>query len=155
MHYRRSVLPLDELIIAEVRSFLRGRPHRGQPYLSIFSLGYGEGLTAQEIAGMRIKCLVGDDLLPGPKVRVAPETTLQRAGRNVRMHPDVRADIRALLEVFRDVDYVAFDPQTRSRLSATKVTFWYRRLFRELGLQGYSLNSARRYFRESVQERAR
>ena len=155
MQYRRSVLPLDELVIAEVRFCLRGRPHRGQPGLPMFSLGYGSGLTAQEIAGMRIKCLVGDDLLPAAKVRVAPETTLQRAGRNVRMHPDLRADIRALLEVFPEVDHVAFDPESGSRLSATKVTRWYRQLFREVGLQGYSINSARRFFRESVQEPSR
>lgn len=119
--------------------------------LLLFSLTYGAGARGSELAQMRLKdALLDEEGLPSSHVRFLPETTKHRIGRKVPMHPEVRHDLLNFMRDHPGQQWVAFasyrgEPLPRP-MSEYALTSWFRRRFREAGIDKLTINSGRKFF---------
>lgn len=153
--HKKTVKKLDRILIAGMRRDLRNAPRTTEAELLMFGTNYGLGLDAEEMSALPLSSLVGPGNVPLRAARLAPEMTIQRRGRSIPMHPDVRNDVAAFIRRFPDAEQIAIDAESGKHLSANGVTLLFRRLFRECGLAGYSINSGRKFFNSVRREAQR
>lgn len=160
--FSRGVKPLSASTITLLRTRLRCSPTlptgagtvgQGQGLL-MFSLTYGAGATASELAAMPIQALLSADGQPADEVRFAPSITKHGVPRRVSMHPDVRRDVFGFRAAYPNQQWVAFatnrDGLPLDRvMSASAIITWFRQVLGEAGLTGFSVRSGRKSFRDA------
>jgi len=159
----RQVMALDPSVIAFLRPWvgtscqLPVAPYAGaspptpEQALLLLSLTYGAGVRVDELAQMGVDALLDDDGAPREHVHIRPETTTQRVGRKVPMHPDIRRDLLAFSNRHPGERFVAFVPLLGGSLrqepmSPRGLEAWFRELFRKAGFPGLTVHSGRRMF---------
>lgn len=123
----------------------RGRyPQRDR---AMILLSVKAGLRAGEIAKLRWSMLLDADGRLGHRMELHDGAAKKRSGRTIPLHPELR---RALLVLRRSTGHEG--AVIRSERGGTRglrpgsVVNWFRRLYRELGLNGCSSHSGRRTF---------
>lgn len=157
--FSRSVKPLSASTITLLRTQLRCGPslptsarNVGEAQgLLMFSLTYGAGATASELAAMPIRALLTAEGLPADEVRFAPSMTKHGVARRVSMHPDVGRDLLGFRAAYPTRQWVAFAtsrdglPLDRP-MPASAIIAWFRQVLGEVGLTGFSVRSGRKSF---------
>ena len=159
--FHRSVQPLPPSTISYLRTRLRCgladvvTSPRVPPIqaLLLFSLGYGAGARPEELAKMRLDCMLDADGNPASCVHFGTTVTKHSIPRRVAMHADIRADLLAFRQAFPDEQWVAFRAWRgrtgRAQLTASALKSWFKACLREVGLGEFSMSSGRKAFLES------
>lgn len=160
--FHKRVLPLSPSDISLLRTRMRcglvpNIPGPRIPLfqgLLLFSLTYGAGAEPQELAKMRIACMLDADGNPASHVRFEPSVTKHGTTRRVPMHPDVHDDLVKFREFFPAKHWIAFrshdddGPPDLPPFPASALTSWFRALYREAELGQFSARSGRKTFLE-------
>jgi hypothetical protein len=137
---------LDESDIAQVRTRRRAVSPTPERDLTVHSLNCEAGLNEQEIAGIQVSALVDDQGAPRDFILVAAETTKHLSSRKVPMGPDVRKDVIAFCRRYPQATHVAFDPETGRRMCGSRIRTWFREIYRDAGMPGFTILSGRRTY---------
>lgn len=161
--FQRRTVPLTPSEVACLRVWLPSTsripappyvgavPPSPEQALLLFSLTYGAGVQANELAAMRVDALVDEHGFPRRSVLIRPETTKHRRGCSRPMHPDVRLDLHRFRRRHPRELYVAFVPSPTGQpsertMSEHGLTQWFRALFRAADLGAATVRSGRKMF---------
>ena len=115
----------------------------------MFLLSTKSGLRAKEIARLKWRMITNSAGRVGNVIALEDDASKGRSGRQIPLHPDLKAALKALQEHQGDeaapARTVVYSERGRS-LSANSVTVWFYRLYDGLGMQGCSSHSGRRTF---------
>jgi integrase/recombinase XerD len=105
------------------------------------------GLRAGEIANLRWSMLLDADGRLGHRIELHDSAAKKRSGRTIPLHPELRRALLVLRRKTGDQGAVIRSERAGSHgLRPTSVVNWFRRLYREIGLNGCSSHSGRRTF---------
>ena len=105
------------------------------------------GLRAGEIAKLRWSMLLDADGRLGHRIELHDSAAKKRSGRAIPLHPELRRALLLLRRQTGDEGAVIRSERTGARgMLPGSVVNWFRRLYRDLGLNGCSSHSGRRTF---------
>src|SRR3954453_23758003 len=105
------------------------------------------GLRAGEIAKLRWSMVLDADGRFGHRIELHDSAAKKRSGRTIPLHPELRRALLILRRKTGDEGAVIRSERGGSRgMRPGSVVNWFRRLTRELGLNGCSSHSGRRTF---------
>ncbi len=141
--------PAKVLAPGEVRR-LQARAGRGRHALRnrvIVLLSFNAGLRACEIAGLDWSMVLTAGGRVGPLIIIGDEIAKNGRGRRLPLHPELRT---YLGQLHSEQGKPSAGPVVRSQkggyMTPRSVVNWFRRLYRELDLDGCSSHSGRRTF---------
>jgi integrase len=133
----------------QVRSALhrarRGRyPQRDRVMIL---LSVKAGLRAGEIAKLRWSMVLDADGRLGRRIELHDSAAKKRSGRTIPLHPELRRALLALRRKTGDEGAVIRSERGGARgMRPSSIVNWFRRLYRDIGLNGCSSHSGRRTF---------
>src|SRR3954451_8247203 len=105
------------------------------------------GLRAGEIAKLRWSMVLDADGRLGHRIELHDSAAKKRSGRTIPLHPELRRALLLLRRQTGDEGAVIRSERTGARgMLPGSVVNWFRRLYRDLGLNGCSSHSGRRTF---------
>jgi integrase len=105
------------------------------------------GLRAGEIAKLSWSMVLDADRRLGNRIELHDSAAKKGSGRNIPLHPELRRNLLILRRQTGDEGAVIRSERAGSRgMRPSSVVNWFRRLYRELGLNGCSSHSGRRTF---------
>lgn len=130
----------------------------------ILSLSFKAGLRVAEIAGLRWEDVCnpfGTLQLPGEPITVPSEIAKKGSARRIPMHPELYADLRALIaqnpanaKIDNHIVQPARSWAVGDRVAPNTLQRYMGRLFRRAGLRGMSSHSGRRSFGTALARQA-
>lgn len=145
---------LTNLSIKKVEAYIAEHSRSHASDLLKFRLSLRGGLRAGEISALRVEDMLSSNgsISDTIEVRTLKQRYSNRT-RHVDMHPDIREALAQLLADHPTATHVAFsvgrDGKPRYQ-SASCVTNWFHRLYKNAGLLGCSSHSGRRTFATDV-----
>jgi integrase len=105
------------------------------------------GLRAGEIAKLRWSMVLDADGRLGHRIELHDSAAKKRSGRTIPLHSELRRALLALRRKAGDKGAVICSERGGAGgMRPSSVVNWFRRLYRELGLNGCSSHSGRRTF---------
>jgi integrase len=119
-------------------------PHRDRVMIL---LSVKAGLRAGEIAKLRWSMVLDADGRLGQRIELHDSAAKKRSGRTIPLHSELRHALLFLRRNTGDEGAVIRSERGGSRgMRPSSIVNWFRRLYRELGLNGCSSHSGRRTF---------
>lgn len=114
---------------------------------AIVLLSFKAGLRACEIAGLTWPMVLKTNGKPGPTVNVYRRIAKQGHERNIPMHAELRAALKALHSAQgKPRDGPVIRSERAHHMTARSIVNWFARTYDTLGLDGCSSHSGRRTF---------
>lgn len=132
---------------AQINQALRGARHLRHPQRNtvIVLLSVKAGLRAGEIAKLEWPMLLDAKGKFGTSITLPGSITKYRRARRIPLHPDLKA---ALAKLGQEIGFQGpvIVSERGDAMTAKSVVNWFKRVYREAGLEGCSSHSGRRTF---------
>ncbi len=133
----------------QVRVALRSTRHGRYPERDhvMILLSVKAGLRAGEIAKLSWSMLLDADGRLGHRIELHDSAAKKRSGRTIPLHSELRRALLVLRRKTGDEGAVIHSERSGSQgMRPSSIVNWFRRVYRDLGLNGCSSHSGRRTF---------
>lgn len=119
-------------------------------------LSHLAGLRSAEISALKVDAFLDPDGRLTKAVTIEARYSKSKRSRTIPLHPQLREAFERYRRAYPSATHVTFNKKCRVFVPQTPNTLaqWFRRLYREVGLEGCSSHSGRRSFITKLSKRA-